>query len=658
MRPFDLPFAYWAIAKTEGGYRLEFAGNPPSDGWEAWFRRNLQLADTCEFSGYIDRQAGDHRLLAFEGERLLAALFVSPEPVNVSRQWAVGQLTERHADRHARSMLVAGRPAAGRPDKGAIVCSCFSVGVNEINAAAHGGCRSVEAVGIALSAGTNCGSCRPESGGSWMRRKPLQQSDGQERIAALAKLPVFWDLSGKRVILAGGSDGAAWKAELLQACGAEVELYCEAEHLGDTMKALIERTGLTHHAHPWHVGIFSRASLALADCETDEEGQAFFCAARAAGVPVNVIDKPAFCQFQFGTIVNRSPVIVSISTDGAAPILAQAIRQRIETLLPPALKQWAGLAQSVREAVNRRLSPGPARRLFWERFVARSLSTNEPPAPETADRLLATAEQIASVPSLGSVTLVGAGPGAAELLTLKAMRALQAADVILFDDLVSPEVLELARREAKRFLVGKRGGRESCRQGDINDMMVNFAKDGKRVVRLKSGDPMIFGRAGEEIARLQSEGIAVDVVPGITAASAMAASLKVSLTNRDHAQQVRFVTGHLRNSELPQTVGWDSLANANQTSIFYMGGRMAGQIEQRLLDSGMKADTPVVVVSSISRADEQRWAGPLSSLADGMKTIGVDEPVLIGIGTVFGEVAEGHSRSHEAEAQEPRVGRA
>jgi assimilatory nitrate reductase catalytic subunit len=161
-RPRDLPFAYWAIAKTEGGYRLEFAGDPPFDGWESWLRRSLQLEDHHEFSGYLDRQVSDHRLLAFEGDTLLAALFVSPEPVSVSRQWAVDQLEQRHADRHARSTLIAGRPAAGRPDKGAIVCSCFSVGINQINAAARGGCCSVEAIGAALSAGTNCGSCRPE----------------------------------------------------------------------------------------------------------------------------------------------------------------------------------------------------------------------------------------------------------------------------------------------------------------------------------------------------------------------------------------------------------------------------------------------------------------------------------------------------------------
>lgn len=478
-----------------------------------------------------------------------------------------------------------------------------------------------------------------------MRRNPSPLSDADERITPLAKLPVFWNLQGKRAVIAGGSEGAAWKAELLQACGATVEVFSEVEDLSETMAALIARTALIHHAHQWHCGIFSGASLALADCETEDEARAFFCAARAAGVPVNVIDKPAYCQFQFGSIVNRSPVVVSISTDGAAPILAQAIRQRIETLLPPSLKQWAGLAQSLREAVNRRLAPGGQRRLFWERFVTHCMTTNEPPTDDTVDNFLKTTGELAADPRSGSVTLVGAGPGDAELLTVKAMRALQAADVILFDDLVSPEVLELARREAKRFLVGKRGGRESCRQEDINEMMVRFAKSGKRVVRLKSGDPMIFGRAGEEIARLEDEGIAVEVVPGITTASAMAAALKTSLTHRDHAQELRFVTGHSRHNELPRSLDWASLSRPNQTTVFYMGGRMAGQIETRLRSSGMQPDTPVVVVSSVSRPQEHRWAGPLGKLADAMQTIGTDEPVLIGIGAVFGKIAKANACS-------------
>lgn len=470
-----------------------------------------------------------------------------------------------------------------------------------------------------------------------MRRKSLPPSDSPERIAPLAKLPVFWSLTDKRVVVAGGSDAAAWKAELLAACGARVEVYCEPQDVRETMQALIAEGKVSLKPQPWAISVFEGASLALADCEGEDEARAFFCSARAAGVPVNVIDKPTFCQFQFGSIVNRSPVIVSISTDGAAPILAQAIRQRIETLLPPALKGWAELARQVREAVNLRLAPGQPRRKFWETFVDRCMGSNRAPADLESEDLLNAAERIASAPARGSVTLVGAGPGDAELLTLKAMRALQAADVILFDDLVSQEVLELARREAKRLLVGKRGGRESCKQDDINDMMVRFAKAGKRVVRLKSGDPMIFGRAGEEIARLQAEGIAVDIVPGITSASAMAARLKTSLTHRDHAQQVRFVTGHSRHSDLPATLDWTSLAAPNQTTIFYMGGRMAGRIEQRLREAGMSAETPVAVMSAVSRSNERRWCGPLHALADAIEEIGTDEPVLIGIGDVFAQ---------------------
>ncbi|MDB5556610.1 MAG: cysG [Rhizobium sp.] len=372
-----------------------------------------------------------------------------------------------------------------------------------------------------------------------------------ERIATLAALPVFFELRGKPVLVGGGSEGAAWKAELLAAAGAEVHVFCVAAELSDCMRALLEQ--FTHHDIHWHAANFKCFALAVGDCEKDGDARLFHDRAVVAGVPVNVIDKPQFCQFKFGSIVNRSPVVIGISTDGAAPILGQAIRRRIETLLPQSLSSWAKLAKSVRARVTDMLTPAQ-RRSFWERFVDHTFIGDEPDGNELT-RLIADANRISSGLSgvVGSVTLVGAGPGDAELLTLKAVRALQAADVILFDDLVSPEVLELARREAKRMLVGKRGGHESCRQDNINDMMVKFAKAGKRVVRLKSGDPMIFGRAGEEIECLEREGIPVSIVPGITAANAMAACLGVSLTHRDHAQAVRLVTVHARNGHLPSS---------------------------------------------------------------------------------------------------------
>lgn len=235
----------------------------------------------------------------------------------------------------------------------------------------------------------------------------------------------------------------------------------------------------------------------------------------------------------------------------------------------------------------------------------------------------------------GRVTLVGAGPGDPELLTLKAVRVLQSADVILFDDLVSDAVLDLARREAGRILVGKRGGRPSCRQDDINDMMVKLAKSGRHVVRLKSGDPTIFGRAGEEVAWLDAEGIPVEIVPGITAATAMAATLGVSLTHRDSAKSVRFVTAHSKKGGLPADLDWRPVADASATTVFYMGGRMAAALAERLQAEGLPAAYPAVVASAISRAEQRIRLCTLAELGDAAAELGLASPVLIGIGSVF-----------------------
>jgi len=464
----------------------------------------------------------------------------------------------------------------------------------------------------------------------------------RERMGALAILPVFYKLHGKKALVAGGSDAAAWKAELLAAAGAEIHVF--AEELDPDFASLLARPGVPGafiwHERPWSCDSFIGMQIAICDAPTDGEAQAFCCTARAAGVAVNVIDKPAWCDFQFGSIVNRSPAVIAISTDGAAPILGQAIRRRIETLLPPSLAKWAQLAHTLRAAVNARLAPGGARRAFWEAFVDRAFGAE--PTGNTARQLLASADALgySYASRTGRVTLVGAGPGDAELLTLKAVRALQAADVILFDDLVSADVLELARREAKRMLVGKRGGRESCRQDDINATMVKLAKAGKHVVRLKGGDPMIFGRAGEEIAWLQDEGIAVSVVPGITSALAMAAQLGVSLTHWDHAQSVRFVTGHSRIGELPKGLDWAGIADARTTTVFYMGGRTAGEIAARLIEMGMDLSMPVVISRSVGRECFERWTGTLRDLARGMTIIGYDEPVLVGVGSVFAALSE------------------
>ncbi len=249
--------------------------------------------------------------------------------------------------------------------------------------------------------------------------------------------------------------------------------------------------------------------------------------------------------------------------------------------------------------------------------------------------------------AVGHVTLVGAGTGDPDLLTIKALRALQAAEVILFDDLVSDEILQLARTEARRMLVGKRGGRRSCRQEDINAMMITLAKAGHHVVRLKSGDPMIFGRGGEEMAALRAEGIAVSVVPGVTSALAMAATCGVSLTHRDHAQSVRFVTAHNRQGVLPEDLDWRSLAQPRTTTIFYMGGRTSGILSRRLIGEGALPATPVVIVSSLTRVNEVRLLCNLRDLAKGIVVFDTDQPVLIGVGKVFADTGAGASAMYE-----------
>ncbi|HEX6956566.1 MAG TPA: SAM-dependent methyltransferase [Ferrovibrio sp.] len=337
----------------------------------------------------------------------------------------------------------------------------------------------------------------------------------------MAKLPLFVDLHDRRAIVAGGSAAAAWKAELLSAAGARVVIY--ADHVGAEMQALLAgepRGGSLHLIdRHWQAGDLCDAAIAVLDTDDPDEARRFRAAAHDEGAICSVIDKPAFCDVQFGAIVNRSPVVVGISTDGAAPVLAQAIRRRIETVLPPGLAEWARLARSLRRRLGT-LLPSPAgRRAFWERFADLAFTCRPPLAPESLLPIALRSRHETG----GSVILVGAGPGEADLLTLKAVRALQSADVILFDDLVSNDVLELARREAKRLLVGRRVGRSGCRRDGIDGLMVQLARQGKRVVRLIAGDPVISGRAGAEIAILQSAGIPVSVIPGIATAAAFGA---------------------------------------------------------------------------------------------------------------------------------------
>lgn len=331
------------------------------------------------------------------------------------------------------------------------------------------------------------------------------------RMGRLAKLPVFFDLAGKRAVLAGGTAAAAWKVELLAAAGANVEIYAiELEpQMADLVAQGAASGSINHHRSDWRDGTFSGAAIALADAQTDSEAAEFYHAAVAAGVPVNVIDKPEYCQFQFGSIVNRSPVIVSISTDGAAPILGQAIRRRIEALLPPTLADWGQLAKDIRDDVTSRLAPGPQRRSFWERFSDRAFGN----APNDRDRQSAgeLIVEITTVPAAahGKVTIIDARPGDPELLTLKAVRALQSADAIMFDESVTDEVLELARREVTRVPMSLGGNPDNVQlTGWVNEIST-IASQGKQVVVLHSGGEASSEAVSGLIQIIREKGILV-----------------------------------------------------------------------------------------------------------------------------------------------------
>ena len=458
------------------------------------------------------------------------------------------------------------------------------------------------------------------------------------RIGPLARLPAFFALDGKRAIVGGGSAAAAWKAELLSAAGARVEVFAPAPV--DEMVALAAappRGRIVIHERGWTAADFAGAAIAVADCTDDREAALFAAAARTAGVPVNVIDRPAFCDFSFGAIVNRSPLVIGISTDGAAPVFGQAIRAKIEALIPKGFDRWAEAARRWRPRVQALALPFRDRRAFWEKFTAHALGAPErAPTDADLDALLAPT----AVREGGSVVLVGAGPGDPELLTLRAVRALQSADVILFDDLVAADILDFARREAKKMLVGKTGHRASCRQDDINALMISLAKAGRRVVRLKGGDPMIFGRADEEIAACRAAGISVEVVPGITTAQGAASRLLVSLTRRGQARRVQYITGHGRDGKLPADIDWQSLADPTVTTVVYMPAKTLPELVATAVQAGLDPATPAVAVERATRADERMITATIAQLPERLGTTAPTGPVVVLIGRVFADYLE------------------
>jgi uroporphyrin-III C-methyltransferase/precorrin-2 dehydrogenase/sirohydrochlorin ferrochelatase len=457
-------------------------------------------------------------------------------------------------------------------------------------------------------------------------------------MGPLSRLPAFFALENKRALVGGGTQAAAWKAELLSVAGARVEVFAPAP--GEEMRALADappRGAIVLHEREWTAADFAGAAMAVADCADDSVAAEFATAARQAGVPVNVIDRPAFSDFAFGAIVNRSPLVIGISTDGAAPVFGQAIRARIEALIPKGFARWAEAARSWRPRVQALPLPFRGRRTFWEKFAARALAA---PEREPAEADLAALLTPAAAQEAGSVVLVGAGPGNPELLTLRAVRALQSADVILFDDLVATDILDFARREAKKMLVGKTGHKASCRQDDINALMISLARAGRRVVRLKGGDPMLFGRADEEIGACRAAGIAVEVVPGITTAQGAASKLLVSLTRRGQARRVQYITGHGHDGKLPDDIDWNSVADPAVTTVVYMPTKTLPQLVATALQAGLDPATPAIAVESATRVGERVIAATIAGLPVRFAAEPPLGPVVVLIGRVFADYVE------------------
>ncbi|WP_160004233.1 siroheme synthase CysG [Rhizobium sp. 18055] len=444
----------------------------------------------------------------------------------------------------------------------------------------------------------------------------------------LSVFPAFFRVEGKIAAVFGNGDEAFAKVRLLLNTRARVIAYTdrpEADYHSYLIANRIETVRAGFAAEQ-----LRDAVLVFAATGDGAQDRAIVDAARAEKIPANAVDQPEYCDFYTPALVNRAPVAVAIGTEGAGPVLAQMIRAQVDQLLAPSLGRLAELAVSYRKTVEQRVPRGAARRVFWRRFfsgpVADAVANeNLPQARRLANGLLETADKVE-----GRVWLVGAGPGAVDLLTLRAQRVMMEADVIVYDALVPQEIVDMGRRDAERLSVGKRKGCHSKSQEEINDLLVYLGREGKRVVRLKSGDPLVYGRAGEEMAALRAAGIAYEVVPGITSAFAAAADFELPLTLRGVASSLVFTTGHdLTGDVLPD---WASLAVSGATIAVYMGRTVAASVAERLMQAGIAPDTTVAVIENASRADRRLLHGTLRDLPDLQHRDELTGPVMVIIG--------------------------
>jgi uroporphyrin-III C-methyltransferase/precorrin-2 dehydrogenase/sirohydrochlorin ferrochelatase len=444
----------------------------------------------------------------------------------------------------------------------------------------------------------------------------------------LSVFPAFLKVEGRKVVIVGGGEEALAKARLVGESRAMVTVV--AEDPDRALAALIAQLGFRHVALPYQPAHLDRAILVFAASGERHIDETIVADARARSIPVNAVDRPDICDFYTPALVNRAPVAVAIGSEGAGPVLTQIIRASVERLLSPSLGALARLAIAYRNPAEKLLPAGAPRRSFWKAFFTGSVARAVDNGDLSAARREATRLLKSSGPAVGHVWLVGAGPGAEDLLTLRAQRVLQNADVIVHDALVPDAVIAMGRRDAERIAAGKRKGCHSKRQEEINALLIRLAREGRRVVRLKSGDPLVFGRAGEEMAALRAAEIGYEVVPGITSALAAAASMELPVTLRGVASSIVFTTGHdMKGDVLPD---WARLAVSGATIAVYMGKTVAASIASRLIEGGLAGDTTVAVIENASRADQKLFYGTLRELPALEKRRGLAGPVMVIIG--------------------------
>ncbi len=451
-------------------------------------------------------------------------------------------------------------------------------------------------------------------------------------------LPIFMNVKGEYCLVIGGGKIASRKVFMLLRAGASVSVV--SPELCQDLTIRKNESEITHIDRVFEDDDLNGKKVIIAATNNEKVNSHVSQLAKAKGIPVNVVDAPDLCSFIVPSIIDRNPVQIAISTGGASPVLARLLRSRLETFIPAAYGRLATLVESYREKVKAKFSNTDEIRTFWEGILEGPVADNLIAGKDKLAReLLETAVENAEAPAeRGEVYLVGAGPGDPDLLTFRALRLMQQADVVVYDRLVSPGVLDLVRRDAEMIYAGKERNKHTLPQETINALLVRLAKEGKKVLRLKGGDPFIFGRGGEEIETLTDENISFQVVPGITAAAGCSSYAGIPLTHRDYVQSCMFVTGHLKDGTTD--LNWDAVAQPNQTVVFYMGLQTVKELCNELVAHGLPSTTPAALVEKGTTQEQRVHIGDLTTLHEIVEKNNVKAPTLI----IVGEVVKLHDK--------------